>query len=255
MSGNYYTTKELMITEAANHIKNGEVCFIGTGLPMLAAYLAKMTHAPDIVLIFESGIIGSNPTNDLATSVADLRLLCRCSQSNDLFYALSLLQRGFIDLGFLGAAEIDQFGNINSTVIGNYYNPKVRLPGSGGANDIGSLAKRTLIIMLHQKRKFTSKLSYLTTPGFLDGHESREEAGLTGGGPDRVITDLCVLGFDKESKKMILNSIHPGVDIEQLKVNTQFEIIIPDKIKITEIPSNKKIRLIRELDSKKVYLK
>ncbi len=250
----YYTIQELMITEASRNINNGEVCFIGTGLPMLASYLAKLTHAPDIVLIFESGIIGATPSKVIASGVADLRL-SQCIKASDLFYALGLLQGGFIDLGFLGAAEIDCYGNINSTVIGNYYKPTVRLPGSGGANDIGSLANRTMVIVPHQKRKFPSKLHYLTTPGYLEGGDSRARAGLTKGGPDKVITDLCVFGFCKNSKKMKLESIHPGVKKSDIEKSTGFEFIISDNVRITEKPTHEQVKLIRKLDRQNIYLK
>jgi len=252
--GEYYTTQELMISEAAKYINNDEVCFIGTGLPMLASYLAKLTHAPDTVLIFESGIIGAEPTKDLPTGVADMRM-SRCVKASDLFYALSLLQGGFIDLGFLGAAEIDGYGNINSTVIGDYHKPTIRLPGSGGANDIGSLARRTIVIASHQKRKFPTRLHYLTTPGYLEGGNSRNRAGLNQGGPEKIITDLCVFTFCEESKKMKVESIHPGVEISDLEKNTGFELIISNKVRITERPTREEVELIRKLDKQKIYLK
>lgn len=250
---NGFTTDEIMAIAASREIKNGEVCFIGTGLPMVAAYLAKYTHAPDAMLIFESGIIGAQPRH-LATGVGDFTLLKNCIKASGLYYALGLLQRGLIDLGFLGAAEIDQYGNLNSTAIGDYGQPKVRLPGSGGANDIGSQAKRTVIIIPHERRKFPRKLHYLTTPGHLGGPGSREAAGLRPGGPTRVITDLAVLGFDGTSKRMKLESLHPGVSLQDVLDNTAFELVIPDEIPLTTVPTAEQVELLRRIDPTGVYI-
>jgi len=246
--------QEIMVGVGAREIKNKEVCFIGTGLPMLAAYLAKYTHAPDSTLIFESGVINSHPKY-LATGVGDFTLLSNCTKISSLFYALSLLQREKIDLGFIGGAEMDQYGNINSTVIGNYFKPNVRLPGSGGANDIASFAKRTVIIIPHQRRKFPTKISYLTSPGYINGPGSREKYGLKGKGPTKVITDLAVLGFDSESKKMKIESLHPGVSLKEVEENTGFKLLIPDDIPYTELPTVNEIRLIRKIDPSRIYLK
>ena len=251
---NNISRQEIMVGVAAREIKDNEVSFIGTGLPMIAAYLAKFTHGKNSNLLFESGIIDSKP-QDLATGVGDFTLLSDCTKTSGLFYALGLLQRGKIDLGFLGGAEVDQYGNINSTVIGDYFNPKVRLPGSGGANDIASLAKRTVIIVPHQKRKFPKKINYITTPGYLDGPGARAKAGLEGGGPKKVITDLAVLGFDDKTKKMKLETTHPGVSIKEVKEKTGFELLIPDKVPNTELPTPEEVELIRLIDQKNIYLK
>ena len=178
-----------------------------------------------------------------------------CAKTAGLYYALSLLQGGFVDLGFLGAAEIDQYGNINSTVIGDYDRPKVRLPGSGGANDIASLAKRVVAIVVHEKRKFPARCNYVTTPGFLSGPGAREKAGLRGAGPVRVISNLAILGFDDASKKMKIESIHPGTTLEEVQDNTGFDLVLPDKIPETPVPTVEELGLLRDvIDPEGIYI-
>jgi len=254
MTGAQVTTDEIMVYAASKMINDGEVALIGTGLPMIAAYLAKATHAPNTVLIFESGVIDAR-SRHMATGVGDFPLVSGAVKTGGLFDSLSLLQGGKIDLGFLGTAEVDTYGNINSTVIGPYHQPKVRLPGSGGANDIASLAGRVIIIAKHQKRKFPAKLSYLTTPGFIDGPGARERYGLRGKGPQKLISDLGIFGFDEETKRMRIESLHPGVTLEMVKENTGFELLGADgDIPTTEIPPAEIVRLIRELDKDKIYI-
>jgi len=248
------TRQEIMAVAAAREIRNGEVAFIGTGLPMVAAYLAKATHAPEAVLVFESGIVDARP-RELAEGVGDLRLLVGCVKSTGLYYALSLLQGGFIDIGFLGAAEVDQFGNLNSTAIGEYRRPTVRLPGSGGANDIGSLARRLVIMVPHERRRLVPRVQYLTTPGFLDGPGARERVGLRGEGPTRVITDLAVLDFDPASKRMRLATLHPGVTVEEVEARTGFPLLRAPGLGETPAPSAEEIRLLRErIDPEGMYI-
>ena len=249
------TRQEIMAVAAAREIQDGEVAFIGTGLPMVAAYLAKYTHAPSAVLIFESGVVGAQP-KELATGVGDLRLLHGCVKATGLYYALSLLQGGFVNIGFLGAAEVDQYGNLNSTAIGNYWHPKVRLPGSGGANDIGSLAQRLLIVVPHDRRRFVPRVQYLTTPGFLDGPGGRERAGLRGEGPTLVITDLARLDFDPVSKQMRLATLHPGVTVEEVEAHTGFPLLRSPTVGETPLPSAEEVRLLRErIDPEGIYIK
>jgi len=249
-----FTREELMAVAATREIGDGEVAIIGTGLPMIAAYLAKKTHAPGACLFFESGIIGAFP-KELAIGVGDFRLLSNCVKASGLYYALSLIQGGYVDLGFLGAAEIDPYGNINSTVIGDYSQPKVRLPGSGGANDIASLAKRVVVIVPHEKRKFPSRCHYITTPGYLDGPEGRKSAGLPGGGPTRVITNLAIMGFDSDSKRMQIESIHPGVSLDEVQENTGFELLVSKTLTETQAPNEEQLHLLRNIiDPEGVYI-
>lgn len=245
---------EWMAVAASREIENGNVAFIGTGLPMVAAYLAKATHAPSANLVFESGIIDPKPV-DLARGVGDYRLLHGATMVTGTWYALSLLQQGRIDIGFLGTAEVDAFGNLNSTVIGLYERPKVRLPGSGGANDIASMAKRFVIICRHDKRRFVEKLHYLTTPGFLDGPGGREREHLPGMGPIRVITDLAILGFDPASKRMRIEMLYPGGDANEVAERTGFKLTIPEKIAEVPAPNAEQIHLLRNvIDPDGVYI-
>ena len=249
-----YTRQELMAVTAAREFTDGATCFIGTGLPMIAAYLAKATHAPNVVLVFESGTIDAQP-RELAEAVGDFRLLSGAARWTGLYDALSLLQRGVVDLGFLGAAELDRFGNINTTAIGPYTRPKVRLPGSGGANDIASMARAFVTIMPHEPHKLVERVQYITTPGFLDGPGARERAGLPGSGPRRVITDLAVFGFDEATKELRLESIHPGVTPEEVRQKTGFPLDVPDDVAITPAPTAEQVRLIREvIDPDGIYI-
>jgi glutaconate CoA-transferase subunit B len=172
-----------------------------------------------------------------------------------MFEVFSLyLQAGRIDVGFLEGAQIDKFGNINSTVIGDYKTPKVRLPGSGGACDIACLAKRILMVTTHERRKFPEKVDFLTSPGFLTGRKERERLGLDGGGPDAVITDLGIMRFDRETGEMVLTSVHPGVAVEDARNNTGWNLRVTDDLKITEEPSEKELLILRQLDPKRIYL-
>ena len=235
-------------------IQNGDVVFIGTGLPMVAALLAKRTHAPGAKIVFEAGFIDSN-AKDIALSIADSRLGYRASGAIGLIETLGLmLQGGHVDVGFVGAAQIDKYGNINTTYIGPFAKPAVRLPGSGGGNDIASSAKRIVVIMTHEKRKMVNQLDYLTSPGFLTGPGAREKAGLLGGGPSLVVTNLCQMDFDPETKCMKLATVHPGVSAEQVIESTEFEIIVPSKVPSTNCPNREELRLLRAIDPDGIYI-
>jgi acyl CoA:acetate/3-ketoacid CoA transferase beta subunit len=239
-----FTTLELMAVCGSKQIKNGEVVFIGTGLPLIAAMLAKQTHAPGAKVVYEAGFIDSN-AKDIALSIADSRLGYRASAAIGLIETLGLLlQGGHVDLGFVGSAQIDQYGNINTTYIGDFEKPSVRLPGSGGGNDIVSSAKRIVVMMTHEKRKMVKKLDYLTSPGFLDGPGAREKAGLRGGGPSLVVTNLCQMDFDPETKRMRLATIHPGVTVQQILENTGFDLITPRDVPSTEPPTYEELTLL-----------
>jgi acyl CoA:acetate/3-ketoacid CoA transferase beta subunit len=242
-----YNLKELMIIAAARELKNGDVIVAGTGLPMAATTVAKLSHAPDCNYIVETGIGDVKPRHS-ALSVADPRLMgaARPAFVNDTLEGLGhVVQRGLADVGFLGGAQIDMYGNLNATVLGHYERPKKRFPGSGGANVIASCAKRVLIIMQQEKRRFVERVDYITSPGFLTGGNSRREAGLTGGGPDKVITDLGVMGFDGDSKRMKLVSIHPGVTVQQVREATGFELIVPDNVGVTPPPTEQELEILR----------
>jgi len=241
-----YTEPELLACTAARILENKKSVFVGTGLPMIAAMLAQKTHAPELLIIFEAGGVGPQMPV-LPISVGDSRTFHRAVAASSMHDVMSVSQAGYVDFGFLGAAQIDPYGNINTTVIGPYEEMKTRLPGSGGANDVGSFSQRTIIIMRQDKRKFVEKVDFITTPGFLTGPGAREKAGLAKDtGPYRVITQLGVYGFHPATKRMMLLALHKGVTLEDAKANSSFEFMVADRVETTEPPSEKDIRLLHE---------
>lgn len=242
-----YTPTEIMTVAAARMIANGARCFVGIGLPSAAASLARLTHAPDVVLIYESGPIGARP-RVLPLSIGDGELALTADtvvSTPEIFRYW--LQGGRIDVGLLGAAQIDRFANINTTVIGRYERPKVRLPGSGGAPEIAAMSGEVLLILRQSPRAFVRKLDFITTPGFLDGGEARSKAGIPGKGPTAVITDLGVLAPDPVTRELMLASIHPGVDVEQAKAATGWELKVAPDLKTTPPPAARELDMLREL--------
>lgn len=236
----------MMVATAARRLRDADVVFVGIGIPNLAVNLARRTRCPRLVLIYESGAIGARPAR-LPVSIGDPALVTGavgvCSMPEVFQY---YLQRGFIDVGFLGAAQIDRFGNLNTTVIGDYRRPKARLPGSGGACEIALLARRVLIVMSHQRRSFPERVDFITSPGFLGGGDEREQRGLPGAGPEAVITDLGVLKFHPESHEMVLESLHPGAALEQVKENTGWPLRVASPLRQTEPPTAEELRVLRE---------
>ncbi len=250
-----YSTKELMIVAAAREIVDQDVVFVGVGIQLAAAYLAKLTHAPKSRILFESGVVDSIPVGT-PRGIADPRLSYRCAKSCGLFYVLGVLQRGYVDVSLLGGAEVDKYGNINSTVIGDYRRPNIRLPGSGGANDAASHSKRIVIMIPHEKRRFPEQVSFITSPGYLHGSDDRKQTGLNGGGPSKIITDLAVLRFHHQSKIMQIESVHPGVSLKQIKENTGFKLSIPEGGRMTEPPTFEQLKLLRSrIDRNGLYTK
>jgi glutaconate CoA-transferase subunit B len=249
-----YSRSELMAITAARELKDGEVVFVGIGLPNLAANLAKRTCAPNLVMIYEAGVVGANPSH-LPLSIGDPCLVSGSKSICSMFDIFSLyLQAGRIDVGFLEGAQIDKYGNINSTVIGNYAKPKVRLPGSGGACEIASLAKRILIITTHDKRKFPEKVDFVTSPGFMSGRDERAKLRLEGGGPDTVITDLGIMKFAEDNGEMILVSVHSGVNVNEVKEKTGWDLRVAKELSISKEPTEGEILTLRQLDPTKIYL-
>jgi len=243
-----YTPTELLAYVAAGLLEDGKSVFVGTGLPMIATMLAQRTHAPNLLVIFEAGGIGPQMPV-LPISVGDSRTFYRAVAASSMHDVMSASQSGYLDYGFLGAAQIDRYGNLNTTIIGEWERPKVRLPGSGGANDVGSLCWRTIIVMRQDKRRFVEQLDFLTTPGYLDGPGARERAGLPAGtGPYRVITQLGLYGFDEQSRRMTLLATHPGITVEDIQANSGFELIIPDEVGTTEPPPPEVRGILREID-------
>ncbi len=241
------TRNEMMISAAARQIRDGEVAIVGTGLPMAATSLAMYTHAPNLSYIVETGIGDLTPMH-ASLSVADTRLLgaARPSFARNILEALGfLVQKGLADLGFLGGAQIDMYGNLNATCVGDYCKPKKRFPGSGGANPIASCAKRVLVIIRHEKRRFLERVEYVTSPGYLTGGNSRWEAGLLGGGPDKVITDLGIMDFEPESKRMRVISLHPGITREKIQEETGFPLLFAPEVAVTPAPTAEELNIIR----------
>lgn len=250
-----YSPIELMACAASRVLEDKKSVLVGTGLPIIAATLAQKTHAPNLLVVFEAGGVGPRIPM-LPISVGDSRTFYKAVMATSMNDVMSIAQSGYMDFSFLGAAQIDKYGNVNTTVIGSHDAPKARLPGSGGANDAGSLAWRTIILMQQDTRKFVEKIDFVTTPGYLSGADSREKAGLPSGtGPYRVITQLGIMGFDEKTKRMTLIAIHPGITVDQVKANTGFELIIPNKVATTEPPTEKELNILRkEIDPAGIVL-
>jgi glutaconate CoA-transferase subunit B len=244
-----YSLAELLCCVAARMLEDNRAVFVGTGLPMTATMLAQRLHAPNIMMVFEAGGIGPQLPS-LPVSVGDSRTFHQALVATSMHDIMSAAQAGYVDYGFLGAAAMDAYGNINTTVIGDWHRPKVRLPGSGGANDLGSFCWRTIYVMRNQStRTFVNHLDFLTTPGYLTGPGSREAAGLPSGcGPYRVITQLGVYGFEQESKRLELLAVHPGVTVDTVQANSQFEIVVKDHVPETEPPKPEELCLLKEID-------
>ena len=239
-----FTANELMVCEAARRLRDGEVVFVGIGLPNLACNLARRLYAPKLVLIYESGAIGAEPER-LPISIGDPALVTNSLSVCSMFDVFTFyLQRGLIDVGFLQGAQIDRFGNLNTTVIGNYQRPKVRLPGSGGACEIAIHAKRVVVIAPQSKRSFPERVDFVTSPGFVASGQTRKGLGMPGGGPAAVITNLGAYEF--ADGEMILKSLHPGCTIEQVRDNIGWEVKISSNIRTTSIPTPEELRVLRE---------
>jgi glutaconate CoA-transferase subunit B len=252
-----FSLEELMVVEASRHIADGDIVIVGTGLPMVAALLALKGHAPHMCYVVETGPIAPEviPT---PSTVTDARVMYRAVSHGSLIDALGgVLQRGLADVGFIGGAQIDRFANVNSTVIGDYERPKVRLPGSGGANDIASHAKKVLIIARHEKRRFPERCDYITSPGYIDGPEGRRNAGLPVPYPDiHVFTDRAVMSIDKAEGRLRLAKLMPGVSLDEVRQITGFDLPVDAPPSQVAPPSSRELRLLREkVDPSGVYLK
>lgn len=250
-----YSASELMTVNAARLLLDRDTVFVGVGLPNLACNLARRTHAPNLVMIYEAGVIGARP-NRLPLSIGDPTLVSGADSVCSMYDIFSFyLQRGNIDVGFLGGAQIDQFGNINATVIGAYDHPKTRLPGSGGSMEIAAWANRCYIITPHQKRRFPARVDFRTSAGFLEGRSERERTGVRGGGPQAVVTNLGILKPNVEGE-LILTALHPGSTVEKARENTGWDLKVAENLKETEPPTEEEIRILREkLDPTGIYLK
>lgn len=248
-----YTPFEMMAVAGARELKDGEIVAVGLGLPMIATFLAKRSHAPNITILFELGVVDPEPIHT-GVGLADPRVWYRAKVLSSFVDMLgTVLHRGLVDVGFLGGLETDAYGNLNTTLIGDPQGQFRHFTGSGGANDVASSARRTIIMIRHTARKLKEAVSFVTSPGYLGGAGDRQAAGLMGG-PSRVITDKAVFDFNPEGKRMRLASIHPGSTLEDVLANLAFQPIVPDDLPITEAPTAEHVRLIREeIDPEGMY--
>ena len=254
-TSNGYKPTELLICTASRLMNDNTTAFIGTGIPMLAASLAQRMHAPNLVAIFEFGGTGAI-FEELPIAVGGESTFHRAIAAAGICDVMETAQRGFTEYGFLGGAQIDPYGNLNSTVIGDFYHPKVRLPGSGGGNDVGSHCWQTIAIMRHDKRRFVEKLDFVTTPGYLTGPGTREAAGLPPGtGPYRVVSNLAILGYHPQTKRMMLIAAQPEVTVDEVVSNTGFDLIIPDQVESNPPPTDEELHILRtEVDQDRLYI-
>jgi len=243
-----YTSDEMMTVTAARHLRDGQVCFVGIGLPSEAANLARLSHAPNVVLIYESGTIGTTP-DILPLSIGDGEL----AETADFVVSVPevfayWLQAGRVDVGFLSAAQIDRYGNLNTTVIGAYERPDVRLPGAGGAPEIASSAQEVIVMLRHRRRAFVPEVDFVTSVGFGRSGEGRD--GHRGAGPTVVITDLGVLEPDPETHELRLVAVHPGVEVDRVRAETGWDLVVADDLRITSPPAPDELAMLRELKAR-----
>ncbi len=252
-SGAEYTASELLAVMSSRLLKDGQIVFAGVGIPLLAATLAQGLHCPGLTILFEGGVIGPViEPGKLPPSTNEQRCTIRANMVLASTDVLLLLQRGYVDVGFMGGAQIDQYGNLNSSFIGDPAQPKTRLPGTGGGNDIASLAQM-IVAMKHEKRRFVEAVDFVTSPGFLRGGATRRDSGLTAGGMYRVVTDLGIFGFDGETRRMNIVALHPGVTLSQVRDNTGFELAHAPQIAVTERPTGPELAFLRKLDPERLY--
>ncbi len=243
-----YTPQELMVAAAAREIADGEVVFVGLRLPLLGFLLAKGTHAPEAVGIYELGIVRDTAAPAPIMTMGDLPNLYRASWLADTGDAMALLQQGRVDLSFIGGAQVDRFGNLNTSFIGDRESSGTRLPGSGGACDLASLAGRHILIMSHERRRFVERVDYITSPGYGEGPGWRQRAGLRRGGPSRVITTLGCFSFDPATCEMQLDTIHPGVDVETIRQQTGWPLKVSEALLETPPPTDEELSILRRYD-------
>ena len=249
-----YTASELLAVASGRLLEDGQTVFAGVGIPLLAATLAQRLHGPGLTILFEGGTLGPFVVpGELPPSTNEQRCTRRANMLLSITDVLLLLQRGYVDVGFMGGAQIDRYGNLNSSFIGDPTDPAIRLPGTGGGNDISSLTQM-IVAIKHEKRRFVDKVDFITSPGFLGGGSTRADSGLTTGGMYRVVTDLAILDFDDETREMKISALHPGVTAEQVRDNTGFDIRIDDDVETTDPPSKVELDVLRHLDPEKLYI-
>jgi glutaconate CoA-transferase subunit B len=250
----HYTAAEILTILSARQLKDGQVVFAGVGIPLLAATLAQHLRCPGLTILFEGGVIGAFvEPGRLPPSTNDQRCTKRANMVLGSADVLLLLQRGYVDVGFMGGAQIDQYGNLNSSFIGDWEKPKVRLPGTGGGNDISSLTSM-IVAMKHERRRFVEKVDFITSPGWLNGGRTRADSGLPAGGMYRVVTDLAVFGFDEAVRRIKPLALNPGVTREQVQDNTGFKLDFDHNVGVTEPPTAQELLVLRALDPERLYI-
>jgi glutaconate CoA-transferase, subunit B len=250
------TPSELLAVMGSRQLADDTTVFAGVGVPLLAAALAQQRHAPRLTMVIEGGIIGPQiRPGRLPISTNEMRAAHRAQMLPGITDTFLFAQRGFLDYGFMGGAQIDQFGNINTSVVGaDYWKPKVRLPGTGGANDIASLCREVIILTAHEKRRFVPRVDFVTSPAWLGGDGARRRAGLLFGGVSRVVTTLGVFGFDPETRRMRIEATHAGVTKDQIREQTGFPLGEAEPVTVTEPPSGDELAMLRALDPERRFL-
>ena len=253
--GLQFSTTEVMAVAAAREIRDRDVVFAGTGLPMLGAMLAQRTHAPRVTIVFEAGGVDPQMLH-LPMSVGDSRTLTGAAQASGLFDVFTyVLQGGRVDVGFLGGGQVDRYGNLNSTALGEYRRPTVRFPGSGGSADVAALSGRTVVVARHERRRFPERVDYRTSPGWLEGGDSRERAGIPGGGPAAVVTTLGVIRYRPSTREPYLASFHPGTTPEGVQAETGFSLDLADA-RETPAPTPEELAILRTaVDPEGIFLR
>src|SRR5580700_5108647 len=250
----HHTASEMLAVLSARQLRDGQVVFAGVGIPLLAATLAQRLHCPGLTILFEGGVIGAFvEPGKLPPSTNDQRCTKRANMVLGSADVLLLLQRGYVDVGFMGGAQIDQFGNLNSSVIGDPARPTVRLPGTGGGNDISSLTNM-IVAMKHEKRRFVANVDFITSPGFIRGGTSRAASGLPAGGMFRVVTELAVFSFDDAERRMKVLALNPGVSREQVQDNTGFDLVFDDTVSVNEPLTDAELATLRMLDPDRRFI-
>jgi len=244
----FYTPQELMVAAAGREIRDDDIVFVGMRLPLIAFALAKRTHAPHAVGLFENGIVRDEPARELLYTMGDPPNVAGAAWCGGMGNVMSLMAQGVVTLGFIGGAQIDRFGNLNTSYIGDHRTPTTKLPGSGGAADIASLSHRHIIIMEHERRRFVERVDYITSPGYGDGGAWRGRVGLPRGGPAAVITTLGVMRFDETTKEAMLSSYHPHSSVDEVRANTGWALRVASDVMMTPAPTDDELEVIREID-------
>ena len=251
-----YLPSELLTVMAARQLAGVSSVFAGVGIPLLSAVLSQKTITPHLTIVVEGGSIGPQVIpGRLPISTNEMRGAYRAQMLPGITDTFLFAQRGFLEMGFVGGAQIDRYGNLNSSVVGYYKAPKVRLPGSGGANDIISLCRRVIVVTMHERRRFVPRVDFVTSPGFLEGGDARKRSGLIFGRISRVVTNLGIMGFDEQTKRMCLESLHPGVSVQEVIESTGFELMIPSEVPVNDSPEESELELLRSLDPDKKFLR